>query len=105
MKKNILLLLAVFLALGATSAFAAVNSPFEIMKSVGVDQAKENLVPTLVIWIFILSAVTAGLMKQMMPLVIGGIACFVIAIAPDLATSFTNFDFKTLTDGTTLSVQ
>ena len=40
-----------------------------------------------------------------MPFVLGCIGSLVMAVSPDVATAFNNFDFKTLSDGTTMSIK
>lgn len=103
--KKMSLMIFAYICIGAMHLFGAADSPFEIMTKVGADQFEANIVPTIIMWVMGIAAVTAAAMKQFLPLIIGGIASFVIAFIPDVTTSFTNFDFKTLTDGTTLSVQ
>lgn len=99
----------IFLFLGmiffANSLFAVVVSPLELMKNVGIDQAQENLIPTAIVWILIFTGIMSAIMGKMMPFVLGCIGSLVMAVSPDVATAFNNFDFKTLSDGTTMSVK
>ncbi|AXH16420.1 hypothetical protein CP985_03480 [Malaciobacter mytili LMG 24559] len=102
-ERNFLILLMLLFSI--TNLFGAVSSPGEVLVTVGIDQAKTTLIPGAVVWILILSGIISALMQKIMPFIIGVICCVVIALVPDLATSFQSFDFKTLSDGTTIQVK
>lgn len=105
-KKFIKLLMLIGVVLFANQLFAAgVVSPMEMVKNVAIDQGKENVFPVAIIWILGLTAIISGIAGKAYPFVIGVFASAVLAFAPDLATSYTHFDFKTLSDGTTMQVK
>lgn len=107
MEKN--QVLKFFLMIGilffANSLFADVVSPLELVKNVGIDQAQENLIPTAIVWILIFTGTMSAMMGKMMPFILGCVGSVIMAVAPDVATAFNHFDFKTLSDGTTMSVK
>lgn len=103
MSKKILLMLMVLF--GAASALFGVDSPLEIMTQVGIDQAEQNILPTAIIWILVLSAIVSAIGRTVYPFIIALFGTIVVALSPDLANSFTNFTWLTLSDGTTLTTQ
>ena len=83
------------LLLGSTSAFAlaATDSPMAIFSQVGIDQAQKNFIPSAIVWILLLTGAMSAMMQKIMPFIIGCVCCLIMALAPDIATSFETFDF------------
>ena len=87
--------LFMFLAIavmGVSNAFG-VDDPMEIMKNVALNQASDNFVPAAIMWILGLTGAVSAVGRTIYPLVFGIVAAIVLALAPDLANSFTTYDF------------
>lgn len=89
--------LFMFLAIavvGVSSAFGTAD-PMEIMKNVALNQASDNFIPAAIMWILGLTGAVSAVGRTIYPLVFGIVASIVLALAPDLANSFTSYDFAT----------
>lgn len=95
MNNKFKMLLTMMLMFVGISAMAAANSPMEIITQVGITQAQDNFIPAAIVWILLLTGAMSAIMQKVMPFVVGAVCCIVMALAPDLATSFGNFDFLT----------
>lgn len=97
--KNLKILLALAALLAGGSLFADVVSPMAIFTKVGIDQAQTNFIPAAIVWILLLTGAMSAMMQKLMPFIVGCICCLIMALAPDIATSFSTFDFYTTGSG------
>lgn len=95
MNKILKSLLVLGAVLFGTSLFAvtATDSPMEIFTQVGINQAQDNFIPAAIVWILLLTGAMSAMMQKIMPFIVGCVCCLIMALAPDIATSFSNFDF------------
>lgn len=92
MYKKIFILMAI-IGLGFMSGLFAASSPLEIATAVGIKQAEDNLLPTAIIWILVLSAIVSAIGRTPYPFIIALFGAIVVALSPDMAVAFGNYDF------------
>ena len=65
-------------------------NPLGVMKEVFREQAEANAFPVIIIWILVFGVITAFFMGKFYPFILAVFACGVVAIAPEVAPSFTS---------------
>ena len=95
MKSNLKVLLAFAVMFIGANLFAvtATDSPMAIFTEVGIDQAQKSFIPSAIVWILLLTGAMSAMMQKIMPFVIGCVCCLIMALSPEIATSFRDFDF------------
>ena len=83
----------IMMVLGLFDPLMAVDNPLEVMNRVALKQTTDNVLPMAIMWIIGFSAVFAFALKSPYPLFLGAIAVLFLAMGPELAPTFADYNF------------
>lgn len=96
--KRILNVTVLVFGIVALTLFAPIDllaaNPLESLKSVFKQEAADNALPVIIMWIFIAGVVASVIMSRWMPVIFAIIGCVAIGVSPDLVDSFNATNIK-----------